>query len=43
MAWVYKVKYFSYDNILNAKFGSNLSYAWRSIHSSLEVIRKGTR
>ena len=43
MAWVYKAKYFPYDDILNAKLGSNLSYAWRSIHNCLEVIRKGTR
>ena len=43
LARVYKAKYFPYDDILNAKLGSNLSYAWRSIHSSLKVIRKGTR
>ena len=40
---VYKAKYFPYNDILNAKLGSNLSYAWRSIFNSLEVIRKGTR
>ena len=27
MARVYKAKYFPYDDILNAKFGSNPSYA----------------
>ena len=43
MGKVYKAKYFPYDDILNAKLGSNLSYAWRSIFNSLEVIRKGTR
>ena len=43
MAKVYKAKYFPYDDILNVKLGSNLSYAWRSIFNSLEVIRKGTR
>ncbi|KAK9988307.1 hypothetical protein SO802_028546 [Lithocarpus litseifolius] len=43
LAKVYKAKYFPYDDILNAKLGSNPSYAWRSIYNSLEVIRKGTR
>ena len=43
MARVYKAKYFPYDDILNAKLGSNPSYAWRSMFNSLEVIRKGTR
>ena len=43
LAKVYKAKYFPYDDILNAKLGSNPSYAWRSIFNSLEVIRKGTR
>ena len=43
MARVYKAKCFPYDDILNAKLGSNPSYAWRSIFNSLEVIRKGTR
>ena len=43
MARVYRAKYFPYDNILSAKLGSNLGYAWRSIFNSLEVIRKGTR
>ena len=40
MARVYKAKYFPYDDIFNAKLGSNPSYAWRSIFNSLEVIRK---
>ena len=43
MARVYKAKCFPYDDILNAKLGSNPSHAWRSISNSLEVIRKGTR
>ncbi|XP_065622877.1 uncharacterized protein LOC136064721 [Quercus suber] len=43
LAKVYKAKYFSYDDILNAKLGSNPSHAWRSIFNSLAVIRKGTR
>ena len=43
MARVYKAKYFPHVDVLNSKKGSNPSYAWRSIHNSLEVIRKGTR
>ena len=42
MAQVYKAKYFPHDEVLNSKKGSNPSYAWRSIHNNLEVIRKGT-
>lgn len=42
MARVYRAKYSPHDDILSAKLGSNLSYAWRSIHNSLKVIRKGT-
>ena len=33
MARLYKAKY----------LGSNPSYAWRSIHKSLEVLKQGTR
>nr|XP_023912601.1 uncharacterized protein LOC112024185 [Quercus suber] len=43
MARVFKAKYFPFDDVLNSKKGSNPSYAWRSIHNSLDVIRKGTR
>lgn len=43
MAWVYKARYFPFDDVLNSKKGSNPSYAWRSIHNSLDVIKKGTR
>ena len=43
MARVLKAKYFRTRDILNANLGSSLSYSWRSIHSSLGVIRKGTR
>ena len=43
MAQVFKSKYFPYGDFLNSKLGSNPSYAWRSIHNSLEVIRRGTR
>ena len=40
---VLKAKYFPTEDILNANLGSSPSYSWRSIHSSLGVIRKGTR
>ena len=43
MARVFKAKYFPFDNVLNSKKGCNPSYAWRSIHNSLEVIKRGTR
>ena len=43
VARVYKAKYFPHDDILNSKKGNNPSYVWRSIHNSLDVIRKGTR
>ena len=40
---IYKARYFPFSNVINAQLGSNPSHAWRSIRSSLEVIRKGTR
>ena len=40
---IYKARYFPFSDIVNAQVGCNPSYAWRSIHSSLEVIRKRTR
>ena len=43
VARVIKARYFPTGNLLNAKLGSSPSYSWRSIHSSLEVIRQGTR
>ena len=43
VARVLKAKYFPTNNLLNAKLGSLPSYSLRSIHSSLEVIRRGTR
>ena len=43
IARIYKAKYFPFGDILDAKLGSNPSYAWRSIYNSLEVIRKGVR
>ena len=42
VAQVYKARYFPFDDVLNLKKGSNHSYTWRSIHNSLDVIRKGT-
>ena len=43
VARVYKAKYFTYDDILSSKIGSNPSYAWRSIHNSLLVLKEGIR
>ena len=43
MARIYKAKYYPYGDVLGAKLRSNPSYAWRSIFSSLKVIRRGTR
>ena len=43
VAKVYKARYFPFNDVLNSKKGSNPSYAWRSIHNSLEVIKIGTR
>ena len=40
---VLKSKYFPNGDVLNAKLGSLPSYSWRSIHGSLEVIRRGSR
>ena len=40
---VLKSKCFSIGDVLNAKLGSLPSYSWRSIHSSLEVIKNGSR
>ncbi|XP_023873869.1 uncharacterized protein LOC111986467 [Quercus suber] len=43
VAQVYKAKYFPYEDVLNSRVRSNPSYAWRSIHNSLRVLREGTR
>lgn len=40
---VFKARYFPHDEILNSKKRSSPFYAWRSIHNSLDVLRKGTR
>ena len=40
---VLKSKYFPMSDVLNAKLGSLPSYSWRSIHSSLEVIKNGSQ
>ena len=42
VARVFKAMYFPHVDILSSKTGCNPSYAWRSIHNSLEVIQKGT-
>ena len=43
MARVLKSRYFHTGYILNAKLGNSPSYSWRSIHSSLDIIRAKTR
>lgn len=43
VARVLKARYFPHDDIINSKKGSSPPYAWRSIHNSLEVLKKGTR
>ena len=43
VARVFRVRYFPIGDILNANIRNSPSYSWRSIHSSLEVIRKETR
>ena len=43
VARVLKARYFPMGDILNAKLGSSPSYSWRSIHNSLEIIRRDTR
>ena len=40
---MFKAKYFPTGDILNAKLDNSPSYSWRSIHSSLKIIKKGTR
>ena len=40
---IYKARYFLFSDFLNAQLGCNPSYAWWSIHSSLEVIQEGQK
>ncbi|KAK9987792.1 hypothetical protein SO802_028031 [Lithocarpus litseifolius] len=42
MTRMYKAKYFPNGDILNASLGNQPSYAWKSIHKSLEVLKQGT-
>ena len=43
VARIYKARYYPHGDVLQAKLGSSPSYAWRSIKSGLEVIKRGTR
>ena len=43
MTHMYKEKYFPNNDILNGSLGNEPSYAWKSIHKSLEVLKQGTR
>ena len=43
MARLYKAGYFPNNDVLSANLGSNPSFAWRSIHQSLEVLKQGTK
>ena len=42
MVRLYKARYFPNNDVLSANLGSNPSFAWRSIHQSLEVLKRGT-
>ena len=43
VAKVLKARYFPTGDVLNAKLGSSPSYSWRSIYSSLKIIRRRTQ
>ncbi|XP_010475571.1 PREDICTED: uncharacterized protein LOC104754967 [Camelina sativa] len=43
MAQIYKSRYFSKSDPLNAPLGSRPSYAWRSIHEAQTMMRQGVR
>ena len=43
LARVYKSRYFSKSDPLNAPLGSRPSFAWKSIHAAQELLRQGTR
>lgn len=40
---IFKAKYFSRDDFLDAELGHNPSYAWRSIWMSKALVKKGVR
>lgn len=40
---VYKARYFSKSDLLDAKLRSRSSFAWKSIHSAQQLIKAGTR
>lgn len=43
MAKVFKGRYFSKSDPLNAPLGSRPSFAWKSIHAAQEMLKQGTR
>lgn len=43
LARIYKSRYYSKTDPLNAELGSRPSYAWRSIHSAQKLIKQGAR
>lgn len=43
VAQVLKAKHFPTSDFLNAQLGNSPFYSWRSIYSSLEIIKKRTR
>lgn len=43
VAKVFKARYFKKTTILNVNLGSRPSYAWRSLHAALRLIKKGAR
>lgn len=40
---VMRAKYFPNSDFLNAKFGTTLSYVWRSIMESQVVVKQGCK
>ena len=43
IAKVLKARYFPSCSILDALLGANPSYTWRSIHASMDFLKKGIR
>ncbi|CAN0910330.1 hypothetical protein LINGRAHAP2_LOCUS26232, partial [Linum grandiflorum] len=41
VARLYKAKYFPTRDLLSAELGSHPSFAWRSLWSSLDLVRGG--